>query len=222
MQTQNDIIKSQTRCIAHEIRNQLSICDVYCEIIKKHLDKNGIELPPLNNAVNCILKSLKMIDNSLLDLKSLSNVDCKDCNLKQLLCQAVELGKVYIYDKNIDVLLDVPENCTVYVDENKFLACVINLIKNGVEAIETEGFISIKTEILKDFVSIRIANSGDEIPEEFRNKIFDEGLTTKSFGSGLGLFICKNNLKSMGADLNLVKSSEEITEFEVTLPIKKS
>ena len=106
MQTQNDILKSQTRCIAHEIRNQLSICDVYCEIIKKHLDKNGVALSPVNNAVNCILKSLKMIDNSLLDLKSLSNVDCKDCNLKQLLCQAVELGKVYIYDKNIDVLLD--------------------------------------------------------------------------------------------------------------------
>ena len=45
MQIKDDMIKMQARCISHEIRNQLSISDVYCEIIKKHLEKNGVSIP---------------------------------------------------------------------------------------------------------------------------------------------------------------------------------
>ena len=222
MQTQNDILKSQTRCIAHEIRNQLSICDVYCEIIRKHLQKNGVEIPPVDNALNCILKSLKMVSNSLLDLKSLGNLDCKSLDLKEVLCQGVELAKVYVYEKKIEINLEVVENCTVCADENKLLAVLINLLKNAIEAIESEGFIKIKAEKERDYAIVKISNNGAKIPDEFMSKIFDEGLTTKCYGSGLGLFICKNNLQSMGADLNLVKSTGEITEFEITFPLKNS
>ena len=114
------------------------------------------------------------------------------------------------------------ENCLVEVDENKFLACVINLLKNAIEAIEISGWIKVQTEAHQDFVLVKISNNGAKIPEEFVKNIFDEGRTTKTYGSGLGLFICKNNFKSMDAELKLVKSNEEVTEFEIKLPVKNS
>ena len=222
MQTTDDILKTQARCISHEIRNQVSICDVYCEIIRKHLQKNNVSLPPVDNALNCILKSLKMVSNSLLDLKSLSNIECNIFDLKELLLQGIELSKVYVYDKNIDITLECKSDCCVSVDENKFLAVLVNLIKNAIEAIEETGFINVKTEIEEDVASVKIFNNGERIPDDLTGKIFDEGLTTKCYGSGLGLYICKNNLQKMGADLNLIKSTDEITEFEITLPLKVS
>ena len=222
MQTQDDYIKNQARCIAHEIRNQVSISDVYCEIIRKHLQKNNISIPSVDNALNCIQKSSKIINNSLLDLKSLSTYDFKILDLNGLLLQAIEMANVYVHDKCVEISFEADENCLVEVDKSKFLACVINLLKNAIEAIETSGWIKVRTEIQKDFASIRISNNGAKIPEDFAKNIFDEGRTTKTYGSGLGLFICKNNFKSMFADLNLIKSNDEVTEFEIKLPVKIS
>lgn len=54
MQTDTELLQQQVRCIAHEIRNQVSVCDVYCEIIKKHLEKENIENDSINKALNCI------------------------------------------------------------------------------------------------------------------------------------------------------------------------
>ena len=42
MPENNELLKQQARYISHEIRNQLSISDVYCEVLKKHLDKMNI------------------------------------------------------------------------------------------------------------------------------------------------------------------------------------
>ena len=222
MQTQDDFLKTQARCISHEIRNQISICDVYCEIIRKHLQKNNISISSVDNALNCIQKSAKMVNNSLLDLKSLSNYEYKILDLNELLLQAIELSKVYVHEKEIDILYENKQNCLVNVDENKFLACIINLIKNAIEAIEFQGWIKIQTNILKNNAEIKISNNGEKIPETFVEKIFDEGHTSKSYGSGLGLFICKNNFKSMGADLKLLKSDDDETIFQITVPIKNS
>ena len=63
-----ELLQEQTRCIAHEIRNQVSICDVYCEIIKKHLIKDGIENDSISRAIECIQTSVKMISNSLIEV----------------------------------------------------------------------------------------------------------------------------------------------------------
>ena len=65
----NDLIKEQSRCIAHEMRNHISICELYTQIIRKNLEKEGVEIASIDNALNCINKSLKIMSNNLLDLK---------------------------------------------------------------------------------------------------------------------------------------------------------
>ncbi|MBR5554425.1 HAMP domain-containing histidine kinase [bacterium] len=221
MQNNEDLIKNQVRCVSHEIRNQLSVTDVYCEIIKKHLEKNNITIPSIDNALNCIKKSSQMISNSLLDLKAINNYEVKSYDLNLLVTHAVEMAKVYILDKKIELEFEASGAICVCVDENKFLAILLNLIKNAIEAIEHEGLISLKIELEKDVVFVKIFNNGEKIPEEFVAKIFDFGKTSKSYGSGLGLYICKNNLRLMGGDLSLLKSDDEGTEFVISLSVNK-
>ena len=40
-------LKLQIRCVSHEIRNHLSICDMYSQIIRKNLEKSKIENPSI-------------------------------------------------------------------------------------------------------------------------------------------------------------------------------
>lgn len=215
----NDIINEQSRCIAHEIRNHLSICELYAQIIKKNLEKQGVKNQSIDNALSCINKSIKIMGNSLLDLKSLNNFSPKICNLEKLLKEGVSLAEIYAADKNINISLDIKGNAGIYIDENKFLACIVNIIKNNIEAIEKNGEINIISYVNDKFAYVRFINNGPAISKELQTKIFKEGFTTKSTGTGLGLYICANNLKSQNADLRLVSSTEKCTEFEITLPV---
>ena len=215
----NDLIKEQSRCIAHEMRNHISICELYTQIIKKNLEKEGIQNTSLNNALNCINKSLKIMSNSLLDLKSLDNFNLKKVNIKKILEEGIKLATAYISDKKIKITSNINIDAEVFIDENKFLACIVNIIKNAIEAIKIEGKINVSLEIEGDYVHIKISNDGEPISQEKQKSIFEEGFTTKPTGSGLGLHICANNLKAQNATLKLAKSTTEITEFEIILPI---
>lgn len=215
----NDLIKEQSRCIAHEMRNHISICELYTQIIKKNLEKEGIQNSSLNNALNCINKSLKIMSNSLLDLKSLDNFNLKKVNIKKVLEEGIKLATAYISDKKIKITSNINIDAEVFIDENKFLACIVNIIKNAIEAIKKEGKINVSLEIERDYIHIKISNDGEPISQEKQKSIFEEGFTTKPTGSGLGLHICANNLKAQNATLKLTKSTTEITEFEIILPI---
>ena len=217
----NDLIKEQSRCIAHEMRNHISICELYTQIIKKNLEKEGIQNTSLNNALNCINKSLKIMSNSLLDLKSLDNFNLKKVNIKKVLEEGIKLATAYITDKKIKITSNINIDAEVFIDENKFLACIVNIIKNAIEAIKKEGKINVSLEIEGDYIHIKISNDGEPISQEKQKSIFEEGFTTKPTGSGLGLHICANNLKAQNATLKLTKSTDKNTEFETVLPIYK-
>lgn len=213
----NELLSLQSRCIAHEIRNHLSICELYTQIIKKNLEKEGIKNESVNNAINCITKSLKIMNNSLLDLKSLNNFSIKKCDIKSIVEEGVKLSSVYVIGKDIKITCKDSQSAFVNIDENKFLACMVNIIKNAAEAIEHKGEINVSLEILKEKALIKISNNGK--PIEQPEKIFNEGFTTKTSGNGLGLHICANNLKQQSAELKLNKSTAEVTEFQITIPI---
>lgn len=94
-------------------------------------------------------------------------------------------------------------------------------MKNAVEAIENKGEIIISSEIKDGNVIISVANDGKAITPAAQRDLFSEGFTTKRTGSGLGLFICKNNLKQQDADLYLVQSTAKKTEFQIKVPVLK-
>ena len=54
-------------------------------------------------------------------------------------------------------------------------------------------------------------------PTYYQKKIFDEGFTTKKEGSGLGLYICRQNLAEQFCELTLMKSTSALTVFEIKM-----
>lgn len=219
--TNTDLIFEQARCISHEIRNHLSICEIYTQIIRKNLEEENIQNKSIDNALNCISKSIKIMCNSLLDLKSLNNISPKNCDIKSLLEEGVKLAEVYIHDKDIKIKCNINQSAEVYIDENKFLACIVNIIKNAIEAIDKKGKIELSLEVKDNNARIKISNNGEAISREKQNAIFEEGFTTKPTGSGLGLHICATNLKAQNASLKLNKSTKDLTEFEIDIPVNK-
>ena len=232
-------ISQNTRAVAHEVRNQLSICDLYTEIIKKTCLKNGIKEESILNAIGCMSRAVKMAANSLIALKSTEKADIKPYKLKELIQNASDLTKVYCEGKNIECVVENDADVKIPVDENKFTAVIINLVKNASEAFNQESYrdssgknnnspqndknsdvrdgkyIKIKTEEDGDFAVIRISNNAGKI--ETPENIFNEGYTTKSSGSGLGLLICKKSIEEMYGKLELGVNTDEEVEFVIKI-----
>lgn len=216
----SELIQEESRCIAHEIRNHTSICEIYTTIIKKALADNNIKNDTIERALLCIQKSVKMINNSVIDLNSLNNLKPTYYEAGRLINESIALSRVYIHDKEIQIEPVINADGQIFVDENKFLACLINLIKNAIEAIDEKGKIIVQTEFENKCLLIKVANNGKEIPKEVQEDLFSAGVTTKKTGSGLGLFICKNNLELQNAKLSLIKSDKNSTEFQIKIPLK--
>jgi len=215
-----DELKKQIRCVSHEIRNHLSICDMYSQIIKKNLEKSGIDNSSINNALDCIQKSVQIIGANLLDLKSLNCSDLKTVDFKSVVESAANLAKVYIPDdKNIEFEVFIKNTANILTDENRLCACIVNILKNAIEAIEIRGNIQILAEVKSGFCIVKLINSGKPIPRDRQCAIFSTGYTTKQNGCGLGLAICKRFLNSQNSELELVKSTKQQTVFEIRIPV---
>ncbi len=217
----NDYAVKKARVISHEIRNQLSICDLYTEIIKKHSEQGNTE--GIQNAVKSINKALKMAGNSLLALKTNDSTELNNVALKEIIQTAAELSSVYVADKNIEFQVENNENIEIIADADKLVSAIINLVKNASEAFSLEDlddvqngkYIKIKTGKNENSAHILISNTAPGITEPER--IFYEGFTTKSTGSGLGLWICKKSIEEMMGELELSRSTEDYTEFTIKL-----
>ena len=212
-------VDNNTRAIAHEIRNSLSICSLYSEIIKKFCAKNKISEDTISNAIKNISRAVKLAENSLIALKSTEKNVIKPHMIKELISSSYDLTKVYMEGKNIEYIVENESNVQIPVDENKFIAVIINLVKNAVEAFDNNGlggkYIKILTEEDGDFAQIRVSNNAGKIKEP--SKIFNEGYTTKAKGSGLGLSVCKKYIESMYGKLLLEHNEDDYIEFVIRL-----
>lgn len=219
-----DFLVTKSSYLAHEMKNLLSICNLYTEIMEKQLNKVKFDdettHQSFTNAISCISKSLKMTDNLLLDFRSMKENDIQKCNLDKLLDNIIEMSKIYAQDKEIELKNCNKLNVDIIIDENKFLSVLINIVKNAIESIEEKGEVLISTSEYDNNVKIRISNTGQPISKKLQEQIFEEGFTTKKTGHGLGLAICKQTIESMSGDLQLVKSDETSTDFEITVPKK--
>lgn len=212
-----DFLTKKARYISHEVKNQLSICDLYSGIIKRYCSNNDINEATINHAINCIDKSVKIAGNTLAQLKALNSKELKLYKTNKLIASAVNLSKAYFENRNIDLIVENEVQDEIFVDETLFISTIINLVKNACEAFNdyenNDGWIKLSSKIENDSVIIQISNNANPIANP--KKIFEEGVTTKSTGSGLGLYICKKNTEEQCGQLELIKSDKASTVFEL-------
>ncbi len=97
----------------------------------------------------------------------------------------------------------------------------MNLLVNAGHAIEKMGEIIIKTRLDGDFINILIADTGEGIPEDIKEKIFEPFFTTKEAGkgTGLGLSISYDLIKKNKGDISVESETGRGTAFNIKIPV---
>ncbi|MDD2540469.1 MAG: ATP-binding protein [Desulfuromonadaceae bacterium] len=112
---------------------------------------------------------------------------------------------------------------TIRLDANMLKQILLNIIMNALQAMEQSGGkLLVETASAgSDSVCLIIADNGPGIPAGSLERIFDRYFTTKGpdEGTGLGLFVTKKLVESMGGDITAASESGRGTTFTVSLPV---
>jgi len=111
----------------------------------------------------------------------------------------------------------------IRLDANLLKQILLNIIMNALQAMEQDGGkLLVETAAAgSESISFIITDNGPGIPTEAIGRIFDRYFTTKKpgEGTGLGLFVTKSLIESMGGEITVMSRSGGGTTFTVTLPL---
>ena len=213
--------------VSHELRTPLTSIRGFSETMLVSWDKldDNSKKKFLKIIVEQSNRLINLVEN-MLSVSKLQNTKetliYKEIFIKPVIATVVSLIKTQYNDKKFDISIS-PNTLPILADKDKFEQILTNIIENAAKYGDTNSTISIKTETIDNNVSIKITNTGIEIPKSDYEKIFtkfsriDNPLTRKVQGSGLGLYITKNLVEKMGGKI-FVQSENHTTTFEINLP----
>ena len=227
--------------VAHEIRNPLAGITGFAGLLDRQIPEDD-DRKPLVKSIRQGTAKLNDIIANLLTLTRPQQLNRTTVNIKTFLNDIVQyfIENIPLNDKKItfDTQIDDDEN-NIAIDVQLFQQVIINIIKNGCDAIKNKGKITIQTKtnifdpisnILEDEekkemielfsdIEIAITDTGTGIPPEILQKVFNPFYTTKDNGNGLGLAICKKIIQLHKGDIQIKSSPGKGTTFIINLPL---
>ncbi len=219
--------------IAHEINNPLAFVRSNLGHMRREWPRvsrelrNGGETPVADEWGELIADTLDGVDRAaaiIRDVKSISHTgkgEQAPADLNALLDQVLRVAAPQFKSR---IRLETsygripPVPCAAQRLQQLFL----NLVVNAAQAIEGQGVLSITTERSGETVIATVADDGCGIPPEVAERIFDPFFTTKAVGegSGLGLSICYEIVRSHDGEIWVESEPGRGTAFHVRLPIE--
>lgn len=212
--------------ISHQWRQPLQSIQIMTSFLKELSKEGDIQKDTLVSVLNDILEQIHFMNQTLQDFRDFykESQDVSFFSVREEIQKVLQLVNLLFEQKQI--FLSINEgDFIVCGNSNLFKQCILNLINNSKDAIlelkkHNPDFLGkINIEIFPENKIIKIIDNGIGIPNDIQNKLFQPYVTTKKIeGTGLGLYITKQILNKMNADIYYCASSE--LEKSCTFSIK--
>ncbi|MGC8924419.1 MAG: two-component system sensor histidine kinase NtrB [Calditerrivibrio sp.] len=213
--------------LQHEIKNPLTVIDGAAQILQIKIKDSFVY-----NTADKILKESKRIKN-ILDEISLLHRDLSYgyINIRDIIKELVESIRISYPDSDVIVEID-PEISEFFGDRKLLYIALFNILKNSCEAkrdtsirisLSLDSSVKVRKKVgSKTFKMLKIAISdiSGGITNEHLEKIFTPFFTTKSKGSGLGLFISKSIIEKHDGRIYVNTMYGYGTNFIILIPYR--
>lgn len=207
-----NLIGEMAAGIGHEIRNPMTTVRGFLQLMEEKeryaQDREFFKLmiSELDRANSIITEFLSLTKNKAADLRE------RDLNsIIERLFPLIQADAL-ITKKNIEK--DLGELPVLLLDEKEIRQLILNLTRNGFEAMTAGGKLTIRTALDGREAVLAIQDEGAGIGDEVLGKIGTPFFTTKDTGTGLGLAVCYSIADRHKARIN-VETSPEGTTFYV-------
>ncbi len=207
--------------VAHEVRNPLEAISGAVEVIS---GERGISTLG-RDSLSIIREEIQNLNDYLskfLELTRPEPLTPMEVNINDVIGDCLLLMKPVFRKRRIDILWEGKEKSFVCrLDVNQIKRVIINVLLNSVEAIESDGIVSIKVGMDKEYLRLIVSDTGRGIEPENIKKVFEPYFTTKREGSGIGLSLSKSIIEEHGGKIKIRSIRGRGTEVEIYLPLNR-
>ncbi len=223
----NEIKSRFISLVSHEFRTPLTIINTSAQIVQNYRDKISVE--EQNQYMKRIQKTVQQMSSLLENVLFFSKSGTLGLKYQPKEFNIVRFSEGVINDvklssgKNQEIKFQCNlENEKVFIDSRLYRYILINILSNAIKYSDENTNIDISLNSENHQIILCIKDSGIGIPDNEKDKIFDEFYRAENVGNipgtGLGLSVIYTSLKSMGGKIE-VDSKESIgSTFKITIP----
>jgi PAS domain S-box-containing protein len=213
------------RRLAHEIKNPLTPIQLSAERLQHKLaDKlEPTDAAMLERSTRTIVQQVVAMKEMVDDFSEYAKPSKKQTVIIDLPVLVQEVMALYVLKSGIRFKTNYEAASLLIMGDPVSIRQVLhNLIKNALEAIETQGRIEINLHRVQkndsDFIEIALYDDGPGIKDEQIETLFEPYVTTKAKGTGLGLAIVKKIIEEHGGAIWVDTSRKVGAGFIIQLP----
>jgi len=202
--------------IGHEIRNPMTTVRGYLQLLGSKPEYEARK--SIFDLMISELDRANAIITEFLSLARTKQTERKYQNLNDILIDLYPLLQADTFTQNKQIVFIPGEIPNLEINGNEITQLVLNLTRNGLEAMQEGGRLNVKSYVENGKVVLAIEDEGGGIPRENIPKIGTPFFTTKDTGTGLGLATCYKIAESHYAKIH-IDSSSRGTTFYIFFPI---
>lgn len=210
-----NLIGEMAAGIGHEIRNPITTVRGFLQMLGEKIEYQEVKehfalmIEELDRANAIITEFLSLAKDKALDLKQ--------CNLNSIVAALFPLIQSDAMVRDCSVKIEPGIIPDLLLDEKEIRQLILNLTRNGLDAMPAGRTLTISTFISEGTVSLAVRDEGPGIPPSLLERLGTPFLTTKENGTGLGLAICYSIAARHRASIG-VETGPNGTTFTVRFP----
>ncbi len=209
--------------IAHEINNPLFPIQINLEHMLEDIQA-GTEISEDEiKRTQESVERIRRIVNQLLDFagKRRSNeAPLQALDINKIIENIISLNTKFFQQENVSIEFDAGKIPMIDGNKDQLEQVLMNITLNAKAAMTDGDSFRVKTNLnIDNFVVIELKDSGEGIPEEMLDTIFEPFVSTKEDGTGLGLFISHGIIQNHNGTLDVKSELGTGTTFTISLPV---
>ena len=199
--------------ITHEIKNPIAVVKGYLDMYDVNNISHSKYIPIIKEEINRVLILL----GDFLSINKIK-IEKEEMDLGLLLDDIKDSYGLILKSKNIDLIYKSIDEIYLEADYNRLKQVLINMIKNSMESIDQNGIIKMSVNKYKNKIQIIIEDNGCGMNEEELKQIKTAFFTTKRNGTGLGVYLSNEIIKSHNGSIKYSSKKNKGTKVLITIP----
>ncbi|MDT3425321.1 two-component system sporulation sensor kinase B [Paenibacillus forsythiae] len=214
-----NVVSELAASVSHEIRNPLTVTSGFLQL----LNKSNTITPVEKGYIELSLQELNRAEKIVSDYLSFAKPQSENMvysNMKAESEYTKNLILPYATIHQVEVEYSFNNSLNKSYDRNQIQQCLINLYKNGIEAMKDKGggTLSIDISERKHNIIIRIQDTGIGMTKEEISRLGKPYYSTKEEGTGLGMLMAYSAINKVKGMIEVQSEKGKGTTFVITIP----
>lgn len=202
--------------VAHEIRNPMTVVRGFMQLLNDR-KKDETERRYIHMMIT-ELDHAETIINNFLSLSKPQSEIIEEFDAAEQIHHVVSVISSYALMQGVEIKLKLDSPLMLCVNPTRFKQILLNLIKNGIEAMPDGGTMQVIGSSKLGLINIEITDEGFGMSPAEINQLGNPFYSTKKKGTGLGLLTCYRMIQMMKGKIDVFSERGKGTKFIIRLP----